>query len=109
MDEVAFERPIRVGQVVLVEARVVAAFRTSVEIEVTVHGEAPTTGEVWLCLSGFMTFVAIDPAGQPIAVPPLVLEGDERRQADEAHARRARRLARRRATPTPPAPAEGTN
>ncbi|HEU4536920.1 MAG TPA: hypothetical protein VFS00_22515, partial [Polyangiaceae bacterium] len=77
------------------------------EVAAREHGEAPTTGEVWLCLSGFMTFVAIDPAGQPIPVPPLVLEGDERRQADEAHARRARRLARRR--PTTPPPVEGSN
>ncbi|HEU4409335.1 MAG TPA: acyl-CoA thioesterase [Polyangiaceae bacterium] len=109
MDEIAFERPIKVGQVVLVEARVVAAFRTSVEIEVTVHGEIPTTGEVWLCLSGFMTFVAIDASGTPVAVPPLLLEGDERARAEDAQARRARRLARRRGTTPPPPPREGAN
>ena len=102
MDEIAFERSIRVGQVVLVEARVVAAFRTSVEIEVTVRGEVATTGEIWLCLSGFMTFVAIDAEGKPVPVPPLVLEGDDSARADEAHARRARRLARRRPPPPPP-------
>jgi acyl-CoA hydrolase len=99
IDEIAFERPIKVGQVVRVEARVVAAFRTSLEIEVGVHGEEPTTGRVWRCLGGFMSFVAIDAEGRPVAVPPLAPEGDDVAREREAHARRARRLARRAAPP----------
>jgi acyl-CoA hydrolase len=96
IDELSFERPIKVGQVAQLTARITAAFRTSVEILVRVDGEDATTGEKWPCVTALMTFVAIDQAQHPVEVPPLAIESDEDRAlADAAAERRARRLARR--------------
>jgi acyl-CoA hydrolase len=101
IDELSFERPIKVGQVALLTARVTAAFRTSVEVLVRVDGEDATTGERWPCVSAFVTFVAVDATLRPCAVPPLDLVSSEvseedRALAEAAEARRARRLGRRR-------------
>src|SRR6478735_4626344 len=60
IDDLSFEEPIKVGQVCRLEARVTATFRTSLEIEVKVHGENARTGRVWPCVSAFVTFVSVD-------------------------------------------------
>lgn len=99
IDDLSFERPIHVGQVACVTACVTAAFRTSVEVQVEVHGEAATTGERWLCVSAYVTFVALDDEQKPAAVRPLLLLSDEdRRRAEDAKERRAQRLSRRKAS-----------
>jgi acyl-CoA hydrolase len=96
IDELSFERPIKVGQVAQLTARVTAAFGTSVEVLVRVDGEDATTRQRWPCVSAFVTYVAIDDALQKVAVPPLALATDDDRALAEAAAeRRARRLAGR--------------
>lgn len=96
IDDLSFERSIKVGQVAQITARVTAAFRTSVEISVEVHGENGVTGEKWPCVTAFVTFVAVDDALRPAPVPPLELVTDEdRRLAEAAAERRATRLGRR--------------
>jgi acyl-CoA hydrolase len=96
-DDVSFERPIKVGQVVRLTARITAAFKSSVEIHVDVEGEDATTGEHWPCLTAFVTFVAVGADLRPVAVPPLELTSDEdHRLAAEAAERRAVRLSRRK-------------
>lgn len=97
IDEVNFVAPIRVGDVVILGARVNAAFRTSVEVAVTVQVEDRVTGHRRACVDAFMTFVAVDDAGKPAAVPPLLAEtADDERRVREATERRATRLAKRR-------------
>jgi acyl-CoA hydrolase len=97
IDDLTFERTVRAGQIVRLAARMTAAFRTSMEIFVTVEGEDAVRGEVWPCVSAFVTFVAIDAAMQPVRVRPLILSTDEERAAEAAaHARRALRLGRRK-------------
>ena len=99
IDELSFERPIKVGQVAQITARMTAAFRTSVEVLVRVDGEDARTGERWPCVSAFVTFVAVDAAQRPTAVPPLSPATDEDRAlAQDAAERRTARLARRRKT-----------
>src|ERR1700733_2449009 len=39
VDDLKFELPVRIGEVVRLEARVTAVFRTSMEIEIIVEGE----------------------------------------------------------------------
>jgi acyl-CoA hydrolase len=96
IDDLSFERPIKVGQVAQLTARVTAAFRTSVEIFVQVDGEDATSGERWLCVSAFVTFVAVGADLRPVEVPPLALLSDEdRRLSADASERRAHRLSRR--------------
>ncbi|WP_437619274.1 acyl-CoA thioesterase [Sorangium sp. So ce1151] len=96
IDDLSFDRGIKVGQVVRLAARVTATFRTSLEILVSVEGEDATTGDVWPTVTAFVTFVAVDASLRPTAVRPLRLETDEdRRLAEAAAERRARRLSRR--------------
>jgi acyl-CoA hydrolase len=100
IDELQFERPIKIGQVVVLKARVTAAFRTSVEILVEVEGEEATTGVRWPCVSAFVSFVAVDENRVPIAVPPLEFVTEaERALAAAAEGRREQRLKRRKVRP----------
>jgi acyl-CoA hydrolase len=96
VDDLVFEGPVRVGEVVRLSARVNAAFRTSMEIEVVVEGENPIRGTAWPCVHALLTFVAIDETTRkPVAVPPLLVEDDDgRRRQREAEERRAYRLSR---------------
>ncbi len=97
IDDLSFEQPIKVGQVVRLSARVTAAFRTSVEIEVDVRGEDAMTGATWPCVSAYLTFVGVDASLKPTEVPPLLLATeDERARAEDAAARRAQRLSHRK-------------
>src|SRR5439155_4566230 len=66
IDDLSFEKPIHVGQVVRLTARMTAAFNTSVEILVRVEGEEATTGKSWPCVTSLLTFVALDPKGTPV-------------------------------------------
>ncbi len=96
MDDLHFHQPIHVGWTVHVRARVIAAFRTSMEVGVTVHAENPRTGERYLTTSALLTFVALDAEGQRLAVPPLLLTTEaEHAAAAEAALRRSQRLARK--------------
>lgn len=96
IDDLSFEKPIKVGEVVRLEARVSAVFRTSFEVRVHVHGENPLTRAVWPCVEAYLTFVAIDAQGRPTQVPPLACVTDEDRKLQaNAETRRAQRLARR--------------
>ena len=100
IDDLSFDGPVKVGQVALLEARVTAAFRTSLEVLVQVDGHDAMTGARWPCVTAFVTFVAVQGGGdgdqKPKPVPPLELLSDEERRLAEAGAeRRARRLARR--------------
>jgi len=96
IDEVSFLEPISVGDVVVISARLNAAFRTSMEVQVEVSVEDRVSGDRRRCMDAFMTFVAIGEDRKPCEVPPLVAESadDERRQG-EAQRRRAARVAKR--------------
>lgn len=97
MDDLHFHAPIKVGWVALLHARVLAAFRTSMEVGVTVHAENPLTGERHLTTSALLTFVAIDKDGGRVPVPPVKADTDaEREVVREAEARRTQRLARQK-------------
>jgi acyl-CoA hydrolase len=96
VDDLLFKRPVRVGQVVRLRAQMTAAFRTSMEIEVTVFGEDTVTGEQWPTLECRVTFVAMSDELKPTPVPPLVCgTADERAAHSAAEERRGARLAKR--------------
>jgi acyl-CoA hydrolase len=100
VDELSFEEPIKVGQVVLLQARVTATFRTSLELLVEVQGEDPRTGTRWPCVSAFVTCVALSDDYKPTPVRPLLISTDEERELHQnAHQRRQHRLARRKKAP----------
>lgn len=96
VDELLFRSPVRVGQVVRLLGQVVATFRTSMEIEVKVYGEDTLTGAVWPTVDCFVTMVAMSDDRRPTPLPPVELESDAHRRAQEAAAaRRSLRLAKR--------------
>jgi acyl-CoA hydrolase len=98
IDQLTFLAPIRIGHVALLEARVNAVFRSSMEVGVEVVSENPFTGERRKCCDAFLTFVALGADKRPTEVPPLLAEtADEKRRERDARTRREARLALRKA------------
>jgi len=97
VDGLQFLHPIKVGDLIILRARVTAAFTTSLEVEVEVFSEGTETGERRLTSLAYLTFVTIDRQGNRTRVPPLLLETDaERQKARDAEGRRAARLEAKR-------------
>src|SRR5439155_4791262 len=96
VDDLQFLHPIKVGDLIILNARVTCVFRTSLEAQVDVYSEETLTGRRQLTSRAYLTFVAVAQDGARLHVPPLIVETDEeRRVCEEAHARRATRLAKR--------------
>lgn len=70
-ERVDFHVPVRQGQLVELIARVIATGRSSMTVEVEMFAEDLLTGARHLGTRGRFVFVALDPDGQPTAVPPL--------------------------------------
>jgi acyl-CoA hydrolase len=99
VDDLQFLHPIKVGDLIILKARVTCAFTTSLEAQVDVYSEETLTGRRLLTSRAFLTFVAVARDGTRVPVPPLLLETDEeRRVAEEAKARREERLRRKTET-----------
>jgi acyl-CoA hydrolase len=97
IDHMDFIRPVRLGQWVRLRASVNRAFRTSMEVGVKVWVEDLIRGGQQHVSSAYLTFVAINPEGHAIPVPPLITETEEdKRRFEEAGARREYRLSMRR-------------
>jgi len=93
VDDLQFLHPIKVGDLIILKARVTCVFTTSLEVRVDVYSEEALTGRQLLTSNAFLTFVAIAGNGERVPVPPLVITtDDERRVCDEAHVRRNERL-----------------
>ncbi len=98
VDELQFLHPIKVGDLIVLKARVTCVFSTSLEVQVDVFSEETLTGDRQLTSRAFLTFVTAAVDGRRTPMPPLLLDTDEeRRVADEARARRAARLQKRAA------------
>jgi acyl-CoA hydrolase len=98
VDGLQFLHPIKVGDLIILKARVTAVWSTSLEAEVEVFSEETLTGRRRLTSRAYLTFVAVDRDSRRVAIPGLILETDEdRRRAAEADVRRADRLAARKA------------
>jgi acyl-CoA hydrolase len=97
VDDLQFLHPIKVGDLIILKARVTCVFTTSLEVQVDVFSEETLTGKRQLTSQAFLTFVAVDSSGNRIPVPPLLVETEEeRRICDAAQLRRAARLQRKR-------------
>ena len=91
-----FLHPVQVGDLIILRARVTAAFTTSLEVEVEVFSESLLSGQRRKTSVAYLTFVTLHHRGERVSVPSLDLETDEDRQKSaEAHARRTTRLAGR--------------
>ena len=96
VDDLVFLHPIKVGDVIILEARVTCTFKTSLEVHVDVFSEEALTGRRQLTSRAFLTFVAVDEHGAKVEVPQLLTETpEEERICREARARREHRLKKR--------------
>src|SRR5436309_550252 len=97
IDYMNFLHPIQIGQLILLRSSVNRVFRTSMEVGVKVFVEDLRTGAVRHTSSAYLTFVAIDPSGNRVPIPPVIPETDEeKRRFEEAARRRDYRLEMRR-------------
>jgi acyl-CoA hydrolase len=102
MEHIDFIAPVHVGDLVILKSSVNRAFKTSMEVGVKVWVENALVGIHRHVASAYLTFVAIDPQGRRVPVPPLQLEtDDQKRRFDDAGRRREIREseARRRHIP----------
>ena len=76
-DNISFTKPIHLGNVLTIEAKVTRAFNSSMEIFLRVHGEDVPTQTKYLSNEAYMTFVALDPSGNAVKVPELIPESEE--------------------------------
>jgi acyl-CoA hydrolase len=94
IDQMTFLHPIHVGELVHLKSQVNRVFRTSMEVGVKVWVENLQSGQLRHTSSAYLTFVALDRAGNRVILPPVVPETeDEIRRFEEAAERRAYRLA----------------
>jgi uncharacterized protein (TIGR00369 family) len=95
-DSMTFEYPVKVGDLVLLDAAVSWVGRTSIEVEVSIAAERVVTGERRRTSLAYFVYVALGDDGKPYAVPPLELQSDaDRQRFAQAEVRREFRLAQR--------------
>ena len=93
VDNISFENPVKLGNVVHIEAKVTRAFTTSMEIHMKVWGEDAIQQYKYKSNEAYYTFVALDPNRNPRPVPRLIPETEEeKRLYDGALRRRQLRL-----------------
>jgi acyl-CoA hydrolase len=100
IDEIVFREPVRVGDLVHAHAQVNWTGSSSMEVGVKVSAERwdTTVDEPLTVATAYLVFVAVDVAGGPRQVPPVLPEASEdERRFREALIRREHRLARRQA------------
>ncbi len=93
VDNLSFKNPIRLGNIVHIEAKITRAFNTSVEIHLKVWGEDSLHQYKYESNEAYFTFVALDPNGKPRPVPTAIPETEEEQKLyDGALRRRQLRL-----------------
>jgi uncharacterized protein (TIGR00369 family) len=93
IDSMTFREPIRIGDLIILNAEVAYTGRTSMEAEVRVIAENPITGEQTHTNTAWLVYVALNDEGTPTPVPPLLAETEEeKRKMTEALERQERRL-----------------
>lgn len=96
MDSVNFLKPVFVGNVLSLNARINYVHNSSMEIEVKAEAEDIITGIRTITGSAFVTFVSLDKNGKPTPVPKLALKtDDDRRKFEEGKIRMDTRLKNR--------------
>lgn len=94
IDQLIFRQPIRIGDLVILNAEVTYAGKTSMEAEVQVTAENPVTGEQTHTNTAYLVYVALDRDGNPAPVPGLLAETEEdEERMHKARARQKHRLA----------------
>jgi acyl-CoA hydrolase len=88
VDNISFEAPIKLGNVVHIEAKLSRAFNTSMEVHMKVWGEDAIQQYKYKSNEAYYTFVALDPNGKPRTVPQMTPETDDEKRLFEGALRR---------------------
>ena len=93
VNNVSFDNPIQLADIVIIESQVTRSFKSSMEVLLEVFVEDSVTGKKTQCNQAMYTFVAVDQQGAPIVVPELIPETDlEKERFKGALRRRQLRL-----------------
>jgi acyl-CoA hydrolase len=93
VDHLSFLHPVHIGQLLILKSSVNRVFQTSMEVGVKVWVEDLRSRQVLHTLSAYLTFVALDDSGKPVAVAPVIPETeDEKRRYERAGRHREERL-----------------
>jgi len=84
IDQMTFRQPIRIGDLVTLDAEVTYTGRTSMEVEVLVSAEDPISGECTHTNKAYLVYVALDENHKPVMVPPLLIESPEQEERKTA-------------------------
>ncbi|TAH27974.1 MAG: acyl-CoA thioesterase [Cytophagales bacterium] len=80
VDNVSFQEPIALGDVLTLQAKVTRSFNSSMEVYIEVTAENIPAGIRKSTNKAFYTFVAVDQMGKPINVPELIAESEEEKE-----------------------------
>lgn len=80
IEAVDFKRPVKVGDIIELKARVIYTAHTSMVVKVDVHKVGKYSPGAEFTCRGYIVFVAIDPDGKPIEVPTLKVVTEEDRK-----------------------------
>lgn len=80
---IRFIRPILVGQMVTMQARIVHTGKTSIHIYVVVKASDPKEDAEVITNRCFITFMAVDESGYPVQVPSYIAETEEDKKLEK--------------------------
>jgi uncharacterized protein (TIGR00369 family) len=96
VDSMVFREPIKIGDLITLNAEVTYTGRTSMEAEVQVIAENPITGKRMHTNNAYLVYVGLDDDGQPTPIPALITETEEEKQRmEQAKKRQAHRIAQK--------------
>ena len=96
VDSLVFREPIKIGDLIILNAEVTYTGRTSIEAEVQVIAENPVTGERTHTNTAYLVYVALDDEGRPTPVPALVAKTDaDKQRMEQGKKRQAHRIAQK--------------
>lgn len=95
VDNLEFKNPVKMGDILIINAKLTWVGRTSMEVRVESYAENISNGEKILANRSFIIFVALDDSGKPTPVPELLLNTpEEEAERQRAKERRDIRLSR---------------
>jgi len=94
VDNISFQKPIPLGSVVTIEAKITRAFTTSMEVRINVYAEYIPDNNKFKSHEAYFTYVALNmDTKKPTQVPKLKPESEiEKKDFENAEVRRTLRL-----------------
>ncbi|MFA6489372.1 MAG: acyl-CoA thioesterase [Candidatus Micrarchaeia archaeon] len=77
VDHIVFENPVKLGEIIIANAKVIYVGNTSMLVRVKADAEDKSGRRRPIIGCADFLFVAVDPAGNPVEVPKPILQTDE--------------------------------